>query len=177
MFFCALIFSNYLPELDSASEDDDDDEDSFDDTGTGTAVGIFETAFICSRSSSVSPPRPMDVKKLIANLVFFGLSRGNIPENDSCNVLKNKRKNTVNFFDSFKVICITYASFNRSFNFDKPMYSQSSWNNILMNILLELVVSSSFNLIISNTSQLIASVNKRCAKNLLTFLSLFVSNL
>lgn len=30
----------------------------------------------------VSPPRPIDVKKLMANLVFLGLSRGSKPSND-----------------------------------------------------------------------------------------------
>ena len=30
----------------------------------------------------MSPPRPIDVKKLMANLVFLGLSRGNKPSND-----------------------------------------------------------------------------------------------
>ena len=31
--------------------------------------------------TNVSPPKPIDVKKLIANLVFLGLSRGSIPSN------------------------------------------------------------------------------------------------
>ena len=35
--------------------------------------------FRCSLSPSVSPPRPMDVKKLIAKRLFFGESRGNRP--------------------------------------------------------------------------------------------------
>ena len=40
---------------------------------------IFGMFFRCSRSSSVKPPRPMEVKKLMANLVFFGVSLGIIP--------------------------------------------------------------------------------------------------
>lgn len=37
----------------------------------------------CSLKSSVRPPSPIDVKKLIENLVFLGLSLGNIPEKAS----------------------------------------------------------------------------------------------
>ena len=37
---------------------------------------LVKTLFILSY---VSPPRPMDVKKLMANRVFFGLSRGMRP--------------------------------------------------------------------------------------------------
>jgi hypothetical protein len=46
---------------------------------------INETILILS--THVSPPRPMDVKKLIANLVFLGSSRGNRPSNATCIVL------------------------------------------------------------------------------------------
>lgn len=35
----------------------------------------------------VRPPKPIEVKKLIANRVFLGLSLGNNPVNASCNVL------------------------------------------------------------------------------------------
>ena len=34
----------------------------------------------------VSPPRPIEVKKLMANLVFLGLSRGMIPSNAGANI-------------------------------------------------------------------------------------------
>ena len=34
-----------------------------------------------STCTHVSPPRPIEVKKLMANLVFFGLSRGRRPSN------------------------------------------------------------------------------------------------
>ena len=40
---------------------------------------IFGMFLRCSRKSSVKPPRPMEVKKLIANLTFFGVSRGMMP--------------------------------------------------------------------------------------------------
>ena len=40
---------------------------------------IFGAFFKCSRKSSVMPPNPMDVKKLIANRVFRGLSLGKMP--------------------------------------------------------------------------------------------------
>lgn len=89
-------------ELDDDDEDEDDDDSlelelelELSDSSTAMLV-IFVTVFICSRSSSVNPPRPMDVKKLIANLVFFGLSRGNSPENAPCSVLK-KRKYLLDF--------------------------------------------------------------------------------
>ena len=35
----------------------------------------------------VSPPRPMEVKKLMAKRVFFGLSRGRRPSNASLKIL------------------------------------------------------------------------------------------
>lgn len=35
----------------------------------------------------VSPPRPIEVKKLMAKRVFLGLSRGNNPSKKGCNVL------------------------------------------------------------------------------------------
>ena len=38
--------------------------------------------------SYVSPPRPIEVKKLIANRVFFGLSRGRRPSNADESSLK-----------------------------------------------------------------------------------------
>ena len=69
----------------------------------------------------------------------------------------------------------THGSLTRSFSFVSPMYSDSSWNKILMKILLELVVSSSFRCICDRTSHEMASVNRRWAKNFATFLNLFVS--
>jgi len=39
---------------------------------------FFGWDFKCSLNSSVRPPNPIEVKKLIANLVFFGLSLGRI---------------------------------------------------------------------------------------------------
>lgn len=69
----------------------------------------------------------------------------------------------------------TYRSFTLSFSLVSPMYSDNSWNRILMKIRLELVVSSSFRWIKDNTSHEMASVNRRCAKNLATFRNLFVS--
>jgi hypothetical protein len=72
-------------EDDDESDDDDEDEDDEDELllldssfspsavicGATIAVG-FGCFFKCSRNSSVSPPSPIDVKKLIANLVFLG---------------------------------------------------------------------------------------------------------
>lgn len=42
----------------------------------GFTFGAF---FKCSRNSAVSPPSPIEVKKLIAKRVFLGSSRGNRP--------------------------------------------------------------------------------------------------
>jgi hypothetical protein len=64
----------------------------------------FGAFFKCSRSPSVNPPNPMEVKKLIANLVFLGLSLGNNPEKISC----------------------MYTSLNRSFKLIIPRFSESS---------------------------------------------------
>jgi hypothetical protein len=69
----------------------------------------------------------------------------------------------------------TYGSFTLSLSFVSPMYSDSSWNSILTKIRLELLVSSSFRWMKDNTSQEIASVKRRCAKNLATFRNLSVS--
>lgn len=130
--------------------------------------------FRCSRSSSVKPPKPIDVKKLIENRVFLGLSLGKSPAKCSWNVLQKKCNNLRHIkLRAGK----SYWSLSRAFSLPSPMYSDSSWNRILMNILLELLVSSSFSFMISSTSQLIASVKSRCAKNLLTFRSLFASSL
>ncbi|KAL1784786.1 pre-mRNA-splicing factor CWC22-like [Sigmodon hispidus] len=55
-----------------------------------TCICIFR----CSRGSSVRPPRPMEVKKLMANRVFRGLSPGNSPSKNGCRAsfLKKKKK-------------------------------------------------------------------------------------
>ena len=53
-----------------------------------------------SRNSSVKPPRPIDVKKLMAKRVFLGLSFGKMPSKKTCIV----------------------SSWSRSFSFGRPMY-------------------------------------------------------
>lgn len=91
-----LYFFRFL--LSSSDEDDEEEEDGeleesdsdeeseslLDATATdsdviGAKMGIFGTEAKCSLKSSVSPPRPIEVKKLIANRVFLGLSRGKSP--------------------------------------------------------------------------------------------------
>jgi len=69
----------------------------------------------------VSPPRPIDVKKLIAKRVLRGLSRGKRPPKYSC----------------------IESSFSRAFISFRPRFSAISWNRILMKILDDDVVSSS----------------------------------
>lgn len=85
------------------------------------AMIIFGMFFRCSRKSSVKPPRPMEVKKLIANLVFFGVSLGMIPWKYSA----------------------MFLSCNLSFSLRSPKDSESSWNKILMKIREDDVVASS----------------------------------
>lgn len=82
---------------------------------------IFGMFLRCSRKSSVKPPRPMEVKKLIANLTFFGVSRGMIPWKYSAML----------------------GSFKRSLSLRRPSASESSWNKILMKIRDDDVVASS----------------------------------
>lgn len=46
---------------------------------------------VCGVSAThVSPPRPMEVKKLMAKRVFLGLSRGKRPSKNGCKVLKGE---------------------------------------------------------------------------------------
>ena len=68
-FFFLFFFSSSLS-LDDSSLDDDEDEEDEDEESTSCfwAMMSFGAFFRCSRSSSVSPPKPIDVKKLIANL-------------------------------------------------------------------------------------------------------------
>lgn len=80
------------------------------------------------------------------------------------------------------VVCIplqsslsTYTSLTRWFSFESPMYSDNSWNKILIKIRLELVVSSSLSFMHDKTSQDMESVNNKWAKNFDTFRNLFVS--
>ena len=83
---------------------------------------IILGAFLrCSRSCSVRPPRPIEVKKLMANLVFLGLSLGNNPVK----------------WCAIELSCI------RSFIFANPKCSHRSWNKILIKIREDDVVSSS----------------------------------
>jgi hypothetical protein len=97
----------------------DDDEDVVDDedelatstiafvafAGNGFGIIILGAVFKTHNNSSVNSTNPIDVKKLMANLAFVGLSsRGKRPAKYSCSV----------------------TSFNRLFSFTIPMYSASS---------------------------------------------------
>ena len=76
-----------------------DDEDVFSVLtssygNSSNATGGIRTLgalFKCSLKSSVRAPRPIDVKKLIEKRVLRGLSRGNRPWKNSCNVGSAKR--------------------------------------------------------------------------------------
>lgn len=83
--------------------------------------GMF---FRYSRKLSVRPPRPIEVKKLMANRVFLGLSFGKMPSNESCII----------------------GSDNLSFSLRRPRCSESSWKRILMKIRDDDVVCSSVSL-------------------------------
>ena len=107
----------------------------------------------CLRSASVRPPRPIEVKKLMAKRVSRGFSRGKRPAKTSD----------------------MYWSLNRSRSVARPRCSASSWQRILTKIRDDDVVSSSLSRTYSRHVQGSASVSSRCAKNLATFRSLFVS--
>jgi len=49
----------------------------------GKGITVLGIAFKWSLKSSVRPPKPIDVKKLMANLVFLGSSRGKSPSKAS----------------------------------------------------------------------------------------------
>ena len=92
----------------SESEESDAEEDSEDEDVRAvffcSASGFWATMtlgvfFRCSRSSSVNPPRPMEVKKLMANRVLRGLSLGNRPSKNGWRV----------------------SSFNLAFSLGRPM--------------------------------------------------------
>lgn len=80
----------------------------------------------------VSPPRPIDVKKLMAKRVLRGLSLGNRPSKDTAKNLQQFKTH-----DSHMESHVTYGSLSLSFSFCKPMYSANSWNIILTNIRLK----------------------------------------
>lgn len=93
LLLCLLSLS-LLSELDSDSDPDSDPDCKEDDPpslpDSSESVTCFCCSIImrgmffkCSRRLSVIPPRPIDVKKLMANLVFFGWSLGNIESNES----------------------------------------------------------------------------------------------
>lgn len=53
------------------------------------AYTVHVNMFVCV--SYVSPPSPIEVKKLMAKRVFLGLSRGNRPSKNGCRVLKHTK--------------------------------------------------------------------------------------
>ena len=103
--------------------------------------------------STVIGPRPIIVKKLTANRALATLSFGNRPP----------------------VYAFTSSSSNFLANFSTPRFSEMSCINILMNILLADVVSSSFNWIARIQFQPMLSVCSKWLKNLAAFRSLLTS--
>ncbi|KAG5010621.1 hypothetical protein GYH30_018976 [Glycine max] len=119
-FLCLLSLSpslsSELAESDSELADPESDESELPDSSSDADSepcfcysrlrrGI---SFKYSRRFSVRPPRPMDVKKLMQNRVFFGLSFGNMDSKDS------------------RIV----GSFNRSFSSWIPRCSDNSCNII-----------------------------------------------
>jgi len=125
-----FFFRFFLFRFSSSDESDDESEDEEeleeeleDEEDAGFAVGFLEGLdFRCSLKSSVNPPKPIDVKKFIENLVLAGSSLGKSPSNASARVTSRIRS-----------IILTI-----------PIYSANSWSKILIRILDELVVSCSF---------------------------------
>ena len=109
----------------------------------------------CSLSPSVSGPRPMLVKKLIAYRVLRGTSRGNIPV--------------------YHPRCSGSSVSNRSRSFAIPMASAISWTRILTKIREDDVVSSSFRWTADRADHGSESVCSRWANSFATFRSLLVS--
>ena len=139
----------------------------------------FGAFFKWARRSSVTAPRPMLVKKLIANLVSRGLSRGIKPSQASAIVAsRDLEQGTIDYHFHTSVNPIYFVYILReskvviylSTNFVIPRNSANSWKSNFMKILELEVVSSSFSFITCSTSQPMASVWRRWEKNLATFL-------
>lgn len=106
-------------ESEESEESESDDESDDESACCSASFGAFRR---CSRRPSVNPPSPIDVKKLIAKRVFFGLSRGKRPAKYGC----------------------MYGSLKRSLSLASPRNSAISCIRILMKIRLDEVVSCSF---------------------------------
>merc|ERR1719158_2700928 len=129
-FFCFFLASSSL--LDEEEEEEllseellSEELESLSSSGCCCCIIILGAFLRCSRNCSVSPPRPIEVKKLMANLVFLGLSLGNKPV--KC--------------------CAIEPSCIRLFILASPKCSHKSWNKILIKIREDDVVSSSLNVI------------------------------
>ena len=125
----------------------------------------------------MTAPRPMLVKKLIANLVSRGLSRGIKPSQASAIVAsRDLKQGTIDSLSisQFNILYFVYilheSKVYLSTNFVIPRNSANSWKSNFMKILELEVVSSSFSLITCSTSQPMASVWRRWEKNFATFL-------
>ena len=81
----ASIFSGSSDASESESEELESDESDEELESESDEFPAFKVpVFKKSRKLSVSAPRPIEVKKLIANRVFFGLSFGNRPSKNTC---------------------------------------------------------------------------------------------
>ena len=136
--------SEELPESDSASE---------------FAATVFPV-LRKSRKLSVRPPKPIEVKKLMAKRVFLGLSFGKSPSKKTCMVSSWSR-----VLSWIKIHQFNSQKFLWNFTFGRPIYWDSSWNKILMKIRDEDVVVSSVIAIVESTDQGIASAYSNCEKN------------
>jgi len=109
------------PELEISEPDSDPLDSDSDDSGFCCCIMRRGMFFKYSLRLSVIPPRPMEVKKLMENLVFFGWSLGKIDSKEPCML----------------------GSFSLSLSRRMPRCSDNSWNKIFMKIREEDVVSSS----------------------------------
>jgi hypothetical protein len=144
---------------DESELDDDDDDDELESTGAATiCLGAF---LRCARRPSVSRPRPIDVKKLMAKRVLRGLSRGNRPANDSCIDASSSRCFSLARPRYLPIACGTNVPIT-----DKTItHSASSLKRILMKIRDDDVVSSSLSRMWYITVHSSASECSKCANN------------
>lgn len=106
-FFCSLLNKSSIFSGSSSDESDELESDELElelELSESMSEPILSAPFLRnSRSSSVKPPRPIDVKKLMANRVFFGLSFGKMPSKNTCIVSSCRRSFNYQMFNKRQV--------------------------------------------------------------------------